>query len=33
MVRINLLPKEEKVKRRAPGISKPVIKMPTGIGN
>ncbi|OQX56661.1 MAG: hypothetical protein B5M53_00335 [Candidatus Cloacimonas sp. 4484_209] len=33
MVRINLLPKEEKVKRRAPGISKPVIKMPTGIEN
>ena len=32
MVRINLLPKEEKVKARI-GIPRPVIKMPTGIGN
>ncbi|TES90497.1 MAG: hypothetical protein E3J87_09930 [Candidatus Cloacimonadota bacterium] len=32
MVRINLLPKEEKVKRRI-GIPRPSIKMPTGIEN
>jgi type IV pilus assembly protein PilN len=33
MVRINLLPKEEKARRRAPGLARPVIKMPTGIDN
>lgn len=32
MVRINLLPKEEKVRARVE-IPRPVIKMPTGIGN
>lgn len=32
MVKINLLPKEEKAKRRV-GIPKPSIKMPTGVGN
>lgn len=33
MVRINLLPKEEKARRRAVGVARPVIKMPTGIDN
>ncbi len=33
MVRINLLPKEEKARRRGGGIARPVIKMPTGIDN
>lgn len=32
MVKINLLPKEEKAKRKV-GIPKPSIKMPTGVGN
>jgi type IV pilus assembly protein PilN len=32
MVKINLLPKEEKAKPRV-GIPKPSIKMPTGVGN
>jgi type IV pilus assembly protein PilN len=33
MVRINLLPKEEKARRRGAGLARPVIKMPTGIDN
>lgn len=33
MVRINLLPKEEKARRRGVGVARPVIKMPTGIDN
>jgi type IV pilus assembly protein PilN len=33
MVRINLLPKEEKARRRGPSLGRPTIKMPTGIDN
>jgi type IV pilus assembly protein PilN len=33
MVRINLLPKEEKVRRKGVGMARPAIKMPTGIDN
>jgi type IV pilus assembly protein PilN len=33
MVRINLLPKEEKVRRKGVGMPRPAIKMPTGIDN
>jgi type IV pilus assembly protein PilN len=33
MVRVNLLPKEEKARRKGPGLARPTIKMPTGIDN
>ena len=33
MVRINLLPKEEKIKRRGVGLPRPTLSMPTGVDN